>query len=446
MATGNANLGHQLEVGPLTGSGVLSYNTPVDSARTEAGEEAYPTAIGAFSKYRTTVHPATGNLIEGWKWDKRTWSDDDNDNVVMTIPANYDPSIVGITEGYFQSGIGSNRDLELIDIEFVSSSGLNQPGFCHVWAPEINHGYYYDYDEEGYLFSDDSQAMIITYSGVVGLPYPTASGFNTVELPSRLKVGIPVEAAQFTWNAEVGKYDYAIKLRKRVALTGTRDDNLVRRDTYNMSAQAISWEFIDKTQQEFMITFSGLYPQVILNNQYVTQVGGSSGISSLEFLGYADSSANQQFHTLYSPIDRSMLMEVYSYSANISDQQWEVVEMGTTLSGYQVGVDYDLGIVEFGDVEISGQQIPGAGYSIGTRYWKSIRVEYEPDQSVDTVIATEASTNPIYRRSGRGFVYLSTRLEDPSTIELTANLPIIQPNVYGPLYIGNAYAPIIAEG
>jgi len=440
-----AILGYQMEVGPVIGSGVLTYTAPVNSARAEAGEEAYPTAIGSFSAYTTTIHPATQELIKGWQWDKRTWSDDDNDNVVMTVPANYDPSISGITQTYFQSGIGSNRDLELMDIDSLPSSGINETNIFHVWAPEINHGYYYDYEEEGYLFSDDSEIENISYSGVAtGIGYDVTSGFNTVTLSSQLKVGVPVHVTQYTWNSEEGKYDYALQLRKRVEFSGTRDVDLARQDTYDTTANRISWDLIDRDEQEFMITRSGETPQILLNNQYVEQVGDGPEASGLEFVDWSTGEAGQQFHTVFAPIDDTMGAEVWSYATVGSGQQWECIDASLTPSGYQVKIDYDLGIVEFGDPSISGQYAPPAGETIGARYWKTLRVEYEPEQSCDTVIASEASVNPIYRQSARGFVYLSTRLADPVSIELAANLTRIQTNIYGPLYIGNTYAPIIA--
>jgi len=191
MAAGTKVLANQFEVGPLAGSATLSYTSPTSSYRVEAGREAHPTALGSFSVYTTKKHPGSEKLIEGWKWDNRIWLAEDTENLEASLPVNFDPTISGITESYFQSGIGSNQDLELNGIVSVISSGLSTDGIYDVWAPRLNHGYYYDYDQENYLFGDDSEVAFATYSGVLQgvVGVPTAP--NVVYLSSTPKVGVP---------------------------------------------------------------------------------------------------------------------------------------------------------------------------------------------------------------------------------------------------------------
>lgn len=428
----------------MPASGVLVYNIPVVPARTEPGEEAYCAALGSFSTYVNSVHPNTENLIEGWHWDERTWTDEYTDNEVMCLPAVWDPTTSGITQSYFQSGIGSNHDLELMSIKFLPSSGLNEVGVYRVWAPEINHGYYYDYEDQGYLFSDDSEVQTVSYSGIV-TGITTATNFNEVTLSGFPKTGIPIQVSRMIWDNTLGKYEISTNLRKKINFTGTRDENLSRQSTYDSNTQGILWDNIDQDEQEFIVTYSGDYPKIICNNQYVELVGSGVSVTGLEFIGISDGSAGQQFHTLYSPIDSTMDMEIYSYiTTSGTITSWEPIDTDVNMSGYQVRVDYDLGTLEFADPSVSGQYVPSAGSTIGIRYWKTLRVEYEPQNTGDTVVATEVSVNPIYRRSARGFIYLSNKLEDPASIVLEAQLPEIQTDIFGPLYIGNTYAPIIA--
>jgi hypothetical protein len=435
---GKTMLVHQMEVGPLVGSGVLSYTLPVASARTESGQEAAPAAIGSYSKYIDVAHPATGNLIEGWKWDQRVWAEDSTENSAVYLPTNWDPTTSGISESYFQSGIGSHDDLKLQNILEIPSENINSLDAFNIWAPVINHGYYYDYEEQDYLFSDDSELLYATYSGVA------YDGFNEIELSQRTKVGIPVRVRQLKWDNEEGKYNVAKTLRKKIQFTGIRDSSNARVSTYNEDSESILFENVDQSFDEFVIVTSGEQTKIILSNQYSEPVGSGIVPNDLEFCGYADGSSSQQFHTQFAPVDYGMSVEVYSYLTTSGPvTQWTVIDFDQTLVGNQVKFDYDLGILEFGDPE-QGQTIPAAGHTIGVKYYKTVYAEYEPDYTQNTVTAIEANVNPIYRRNSRGFLYLATALEDPAVVDLRAALPELQSNQFGPLNIGSSFAPIIA--
>lgn len=444
--TASGIIKHQVEVGPLIGSGVLNINLPRVAARHESGGEASATSLGSLSPYIELAHPNTGNLIEGWKWDQRTWSDKTNDNNASTIPANWDPTTSGITEAYFQSGIGSNRDLELEGIHVVPSSGINEEGIVNVWAPEVRHGWYYDFSEDSYLFSDDSEILYTTYNSVVpGLNLTTASGFTELTLNASLKVGVPITAEQWKWDSLEGKYEIFRELRRKINFTGQRDDDNVRASTYNSSKEEILFENVDRDFDEFVVSTSGVVPKIIFSNNYGEEIGSGTAPSGLEIVGISNGNANQQFHTEYAPLDSLLDTKVYSYITTSGTlTEWETVDGNATLSGNQVHLDTDLGILEFGDPTVTGVNAPSAGSTIGVNYWTSVKVEFEPEFSSDTVLATEASINPIYRRNSRGFVYLSTQLEDPTSIELSADLTEIQSNIFGPIFIGNSYAPVVA--
>lgn len=501
MTTGTGVLYHQFDLAVLAGAGSLSYNNAVDSADYELGQSNCSYTIGSLSKYATEVstgHPATLNPIQGWKWDQRVFATDDTENIMAWVPMNWGAVTSGITATYFKSGIGSNFDLELKEIDLVTSSGVNQEGIFEVWAPLVNHGYYYDYQDVGYLYSDDSEIVYPSFSGVVGgivgsgvtWDGAIASGFNTVTLSSMPKIGVPITAEQFIWDNEDGKYEINTKWRKRVEFTGLLDSDLEREDTINDTTGEIHWLLIDRNENEFIVSYSGVsndsgYPEIVFNNQVVDQIGGSwTGISfsGLEILGLSDGSASQSFHTEYSPIDSSMPTNIFSFATipsgildesivasgvagsglvqggllpsgliingalDIDVYEWVAQDQGTVFSGYQANVDWDLGIVEFGDnVTYSGTvEVPAAGHYIGISYWRTARVEYEPENTEDTILGIEANINPIYRKSGQGFVYLSTVLEDPVSILLEAELAEITTNTFGPLAIGNNYAAVVA--
>jgi len=268
---------------------------------------------------------------------------------------------------------------------------------------------------------------------------------NYVDLSARPKIGIPVLVEQYEWNNELGEYSVCRSVHRRPLFTGLLSSG-TRLSTYDVNRESILFENIDDTDDEFIVTFSGEDPRLILNKQYIEEVGTATG-SGLDVLGYTTGAAAQQFHTTYSPIDETMSIDVFTYMTSSGVKtSWTTIPFSgvfSTSSGVnQVRVDTDLGIIEFGDPEINST--PAGGSTVGVHYWTTMRVEYEPDYTTDTVVATEASLNPIYRRSGQGFVFLRTVRDDPSSIELRADLAQMQPNVFGPLYIGNTLASIIA--
>ena len=427
-------------------SGVLSYNIPVDPARTEYGEEAAPSSVGPYSHWADKEHPNTGNKIKGWEWGHRFWSGESFENDHEVLPINWDPSVSGIPTSYFLSGIGSGRDLELIDIEQIPVSGFTTDRRVRSWAPEVNHGYYYDFDQERYLFSDDSEVQYPTYTGIVqGLGYAAPSGFNVITLDHNPKIGIPIKAEQYIWDSQEGKYDIYSSFAKRADFTGTRDvTTLVRADTYDENTESIIWDNVDKNLQEFVVTYSGLGPEVIFADQCVEELGSTATLSTMEVLGYSTGVQGEEFHTLYSPIDESKDIDIKTFLTTSGvATTWTAVPTDTVPSGYQAAVDYDLGIVRFGDTVQSGV-LPSAGAIVGLHYWKTYRVEYEPENTTDTILAVTANLNNIYRKNSTGFIKLSTISEDPASIILEAELPEITSDVFGPLYIGNTLTSLVA--
>jgi hypothetical protein len=414
--------------------------------------------LGSESKYVATAHPATNNKIEGWRWDERIWAAREFENSEALINPIWDPLTSGITSSYFQSGIGDGRDLELESVEQVYVSGLHDTlaSIFKPWIPVVRHGWYYDYDQEHYLFSDQSKTEYVTRSGVeVGLNRTIDNSPNQVALNGHPKVGTPVQARQWGWNRDKGKYTVAIDFNKVVEFTGLHDEDLSRLSTYDSNREAILWDNVDITDPEIVVTYSGVvasgYPTVVLNNQYVQEIGGGVLSSGLDALGNTTGEDNERFYLSWSPVDRTMSVDVYTYTtaADFRDghyTQWEGVPIDSTFSGLQVGVDFDLGFIEFGDATNSGLQqiIPSGGDYVGAHYWRTVAIDYEPEEATDLVRGYETNLNPIYRKSGQGFVYLATEDQYPARIELTAVLPLKAEDSYGPLYIGNAYAPVIA--
>lgn len=428
-------------------SGQLSVSPPLPSARVVSGGDAAPGRLGSFSVYTTKRHPYSDKLMEGFKWDERVWYQEDLENIAHTVPVNWDPTSSGITTTYFQSGIGDGRDIRFEHVKDLYSSGIFSDGVYRPWVPVLYHGYYYDFNEEGYMYSDDSEVVQVSASGMVpGI----LTDCNQAQLLSIPKVGVPIRAERWRWSAEDGKHYIETTVRKVAEFTGKRDADGARQSTFNHARQAILWEMIDDTEPEFMVINSGTNqdpPYVVfnqdMNGRYPSyteydEVGRVTGVSPL-----------QQFHTTYAPIADDPPVEVYSYlSASGVWRQWEPISMSGDFQGgsgsYEVRVDPDLGILEFGSLTASGINVPPRGHTVVAQYNRSIRVEYEPEWSTDLATGLTANVNPIYRTSGRGFGYLATKAHDATQISLTADATSIGSSLYGPVFIGNTYLPIIA--
>jgi hypothetical protein len=441
-----------------TASGLLTYVTPLTPADALSGGRLYPTSLGSRSLWTTKNNPYTSNKIEGWKFDSRIWPDDNIENINAFVPSIWDPTISGITETYFQSGMGDGDDLRIAALQYILSSGLQTTGTGNLWAPQIHHGYYYDYDEEGYLFSDDSMVVYPSYSGVLaGLNSSVTAGLNFVYLPEFPKVGSPLLARTFTWDEDNAKYSVYKEYRKKVNFTGRRQIDYSRLETYDTARNAILFENIDNSEPECIISYSGfaasgVMPAVIFNKQCCEPIGtitasGLPTFTTLDSLGYAEGES-QQLHFTYAPVDLTSPVRIFSWNQSTTSgitnyREWTPVPSGTNFRGNQVLLDGDLGTIQFGTTA-SGQNLPNVGDNVGAHYYPTVQIEFEPENTDDFILAPEANLNPIYRRTGRGFVYLSTRVSDSATVTLAADLALISTNKYGPLAIGSNFCPVIA--
>ena len=413
-----------------TPSGILTYNTPIPSSRYLSGGDAYPTKVGTRSVFVNKPVPNTGKKIEGFHWDDRVWADEQFENGLETLSVNFDASIENIPTTSFQSGIGCSRDILLEEVISIPGSGTITANMEDQWAPVVNHGYYFNYNEEGYLFSDDSE---IVYGEIAHTYSETAGNFNYVVLPSLPKTGIPIYLRQFIWLFDEGRYANDTFLEKKNSFIGKKQPDGTRLVTVNDTG-TILWDNIDQYQGKFIIQVSGGVATVILDGDWmgiVTEtVGTGAGVYQL-------------IHSSYAPLDKTTVPTITTENPITHMQQiWTPIDEDTTLSGFQVAVDYDLGTFTFGNSDGTGNVVP-ENDSIELEYREGFRVDYEPSGSSDIVIAIETNINPIYRTNNKGFVYLQNSEIYPASISLTANLSL-SGGTYGPLYLGNPLTKLTA--
>ena len=406
-----------------TPSGILSYTLPLLSSRYEEGD-ARPSLLGSRSPQTIIKNPSTGNLITGWKWDDRVWTDDTTENNAEVVPFNWDPTTSGIPTDYFQTGIGNGTDLNLDGVELVEASGLINGEIENQWCPLLNHGYYYEYENQKYLFSDDSVIVYPSLAGVV-----PAQARNLILLSSYPKLGVPIVARQLQWIESEDLYEDYLVLEKKTYFTGQKQLDGTRLSTWDGSN--ILYSNIDQTKDEFVL----LGEDLIFTKQYVSHIAetAASGIQS-----------HQIVHSSFAPIDSTAALVVSSTNPITHIvTSWTVVSEGETLSGNQVAVDYDLGLFTFGNSDGSGTVVP-LGNSILLSYYKTLRVEYESTGTEDSILGIETNINPIYRTSNEGFVTLKDAEEYPYSIVLSSNLPVLPSGLSGPLYLGSPLARLIA--
>jgi hypothetical protein len=392
--------------------------------------------VGVASKYVTEEHPNTDNLIEGWKYDETRWGTDLEDNAAFSVPTLWDPSTLGISNN-FVTGIGDNNDLKVLQVV------EKQDDFVNAWRPEVLHGHYYVSQNEYYLHSDDGVVEYPTYSGMV------PSGGNTFQLNYTPKLGIPIIARSYEWDDDAGQYTIDRDIRKKIDFSGqvTTSGILPTRVGPN-----IVWQNVSTAEKEFLLDYATVPPTVYFNQQIVEQVGEFyttlSGLSTNELnlmdeVGTAGAEANQQYQLRYSPVDRTMPIQLLMDYEGAGIVEWDVVETLTSGVFNQAALDYDLGIIKFGGAEEGG--LPPYGSSIRLAYHKTVGVEYEPTNSRDIVGGDDSDLNPIRRYSGSGFVHLRRTALDVHSLTLTAQLPEISSNYYGPLFLGNDYAVLECE-
>lgn len=386
--------------------------------------------VGFDSPFTDKPHPGTNNKVSGWKWDNRVWPSTLELQSQEASPSIFDPDNVALNQIDFQSGIGASKDIEVIDIKKVFNNKLN------VWAPEVNHGYYYDGELEGILFSDDSTTEYLTQSGFMG-------SLNWVDLAFTPKPGFPIEVKKFQWNSDTATYDTYLRLKKKSSFTGIKTSG-VRVSTRDTSGNIILAN-IDNSLPEFVVdpsTATSPVFKVITNKDYFTHHGTDPAVSlsGMEVLGTSTGAGLEEFHFAYSPLisggSYATTTKIVSFITTAGPYDTWTVVLSFTGAGKECIVDYDLGVVRFNE---SPAAHPAVNETIAAWYWSAPGIEYEPINSRDTITGQEVDIDPLGKTANAGFLYLKKELIEPYSITLDSEAPIIAlPDLYGPAYLGTA--------
>lgn len=360
--------------------------------------------IGSRSIYSETPHPATNKKIEGWKWDQRIWPTKNELEAAAYAPSLWDPEVSGVDNSLYESGVGDNNDLLLLDIEEINLNGINH------WAPKVNHGYFYIGKDEWYLYSDEYRTEYFEENTVSG-------SHQVLDLSSELKPTIPIQVRQYQYDRTESKFQVKIDAKKKIEFTTSG------------------------TEPEFKVVGTTESPRLELNGIWTKQVGVPvtvfpDDISSLDLLGISSANLNEEFQAEYFPIDRSQPVELWIWSDPVSGvQQWDLISGLQSFTGdnQEAYIDYDTGTIQFGNYDSTNPtgagRVPPLGKKIGLFYTAGLAAHYEPKYSHDWSLAlnSQANTNPVYSAISTGFVQINTEIIEPGEITLEANLPKINP-------------------
>lgn len=367
-------------------------------------ERVQTRTLGNRSQYVNKEHPRTNKKVEPWKWDERTWPDQREWNAITFAPSIWDPES-DIPDRFWQSGIGDKNDLVLLDIFNLTTSGEKR--VANLWSPQIQHGHYYIYDEEWYLYSDWYQTEYFTN-------VKTISGQNYTDFQYDFKRGIPIKVRNFFYDVTTGRHKILTEFRKKITFT------------------------ISGTDPEFVVDTNFTPPRIWLNDDWVSEIGAPivlvSGIAdaddivALELIGISDGEPNQEFFLEQSPVDRTSVFELWVYNIATTPTLWTTIsgQETFTLSGQEVYVDFDIGTIRFGnhnETEQTGKGlIPAAGERIAVHYSQGVAVHYEPINTRDYISARSANMNPLHNPASTGFVSLTTQNQNPDIIILSSEL------------------------
>jgi len=394
--------------------------------------------IGFTSTYAKTEHPGTGTKISGFKWDKRTWPaplELPDDRVAPTL---LDPTFATTVDSDWQSGIGDGDDLKLLRIEKEYIS-LNPSG--EVWAPYVNHGHFYSYRDEFYLYSEGLRTEYFDTTLDSG-------GFQQTTLSGELKPGVPISVYQREYDSDRHRWIYLNQFKKRydftaLAVSGEHYD--IRDDSDDLIHT-----YVDHSSPEFIARYetSSNNVTLTLNDSYLQDNAEDvllSGVSGYcELLGVSDGVSDQSYYTTYSPL-LSSGTRVFTYTSTASPSEWVVAsgEVPVLLgSGLDCIVDHDWGTLSFGDG--TNGDVPALGSNVAIQYTSTVGIDYEIDHSPDYYIAKFANTNVTRGQPTEGFITTQAQQVSAASIELSAVLDQISENLYSPLNIGSTHAELEA--
>lgn len=288
------------------------------------------------------------NNVGGFKWDDRRWPTQDEQDSNAFLPALWDPSRGGVDYTNFQSGIGDGDDLEYKGLHLVRESNK------YLWNPIINHGYYYRYFNERYLYGSESIVDRITV-----LEDVNGNTVNTYTYELDPKPYVPISANIYVRNDFEGIPVIGTRIRQRVSFTGIYSGE-TQLETVDGNGDII-WANVDINQNEFVVDRDT--KRLIFNKEYIEQIGIDSGgaqtydeVLQCEYLGEGSAKPDAIFTSKYFPMvpDDARLFMVDKTAGTFEELELlgDISQIGVNKFGAEI--DYDTGTVTFSDYPFTG--------------------------------------------------------------------------------------------
>lgn len=296
------------------------------------------------SRIEDTV-PLTGiysveEELTGWHWDKNlVQSSNAHETLYRTYLGGHE---VGLKEGtiadYWQSGV-------IRDIEYLGITNFRD-GSNVTWTPMVSTGAYSVFWEELPLYSNYSYATKINEEQTVdGL---TAINLLPEALESSVTVSILMRDEKFV------KRPY-ISFKQVETFTGALDEGSEARKATVDTSGSIIPENLSERHREFLIQESEEANTVVLNGNYVKEVGQHPGALTEEFVKQVlepcgpGIGSSRLLYTNYFPISANSLTVVALRNDGTFEElkQVDTLDFSSSLDAHCV-VDEDLGVVTVG--------------------------------------------------------------------------------------------------
>ena len=391
------------------------------------------------------------DIPSGWKYDIKRWSSP-FDLVLPSLPKLLDPSTQGVKESeYFKSGV-CDKSLGDLYVKKITKTNLINKS---IWTPVVEDGSYYRFKTPFYYYSDNSIVQYINKADNRG-------GRNYLELNSIPKLNAPILASSFKREILFGTIDYRIKFNQCYSFTGLYSNG--EQLTTVTDSGKIHWDNVNPLKKEFILdrSIDGL-ARLFFNRDYVDSVGvevnSLADLAACEQLGASTGSGH------YTLEDGTVKIFVQSYYLKnfpvFDDNSFHLyVSDGTTYTELtrvsswwdlvfdnlpdRYFVDRDLGIVYFASE--NPLYLPEVGNEIFASYDINLRIEYEPENETNEIVAWKADVNPITQNINQGFICITHENLEPASISLSIDKPLLQANgEYGPIKVGIDYATLIAN-
>lgn len=379
-------------------------------------------SVGQYSRFVDTPHPGTMNTIQGWLWDKRRWSSPEELKSIAYSPVLWNADSSGLSDDFFQSGIGTNPDILMLEI-----IKRNAEAGVDFWVPKLQNGHYFVNQHPWFLYSDWAISLTMANADV-------DTGKNFVDLPINTLPTLPITVAMYEFEADENGYVIATEM------------------------EHVLEEDVDGNELQYYLDSTSMPPRLYLSNQYITEIGEdyveilgelqSDSVDSWEFLGYGDNTNWQTFRSRFAPIDGGSSLQLISYKNYTEYIIWTVLSEGEefTDGNTEVKINTAKGIIEFGNwdgVDGDGSR-PAADHHIILRYMPSFAVTYEPDFSKEEVLAHDADINPLNNNIFAGFVQVTRSEPEPAFIVLDVVDEVIDGDGYFGVEMGNAFLQLVA--